>query len=96
MMDTNFLKLLYHHLDERQVNNIYENALQDIDYLKATELEKECYKQYENLNLSAEQRKVIEKWVDAIQFQDSSYTAVAFRMGMQCCFSLLWELAGLK
>lgn len=95
MLDTNFLKLLYHHLDERQSNNIYENVLQDINYLKTTELEKECYKQYENLSLSAEQKKVIEKWIDAIQTQNSAYTAVAFQLGMQCCFSLLVQLVNL-
>lgn len=96
MLDTDFFKLLYHHLDERQSNNIYENVLRDINYLKATELEKECYKQYENLILSAEQKKLIGKWIDAIQTQNSAYTAVAFQLGMPCCFSLLLELVDLK
>ena len=27
--------------------------------------------------------------------QEAAYTAVAFRMGMQCCFSLLMQLADL-
>lgn len=42
--------------------------------------------QYQQLNLSDEQRKVITQWIDAIQAQESAYTEVVFRMGMQCFF----------
>lgn len=51
--------------------------------------------QYKKLNLSDEQRKVITQWIDAIQAQESAYTAVVFRMGMQFCFSLLTQLVDL-
>lgn len=57
--------------------------------------ENKLNEQYKNLGLSDEQRKVIMQWIDAIQAQDSAYTAVVFRMGMQCCFSLLMQLADL-
>ena len=52
--------------------------------------------QYDNLDLSDEQRKVINHWIDAIHAQDEAYTTVVFRMAMQCCFALLLELADLK
>ena len=33
------------------------------------------------------------QWTDAIQAQESAYTAVVFRIDMQLCFSLLMQLA---
>ena len=57
--------------------------------------ENKINEQDQQLNLSDEQRKVIMQWIDAIQAQESAYTAVVFRMGMQCCFSLLMQLADL-
>ena len=35
------------------------------------------------------------QWIDAIHVQEAAYIIVAFRMGMQCCFSLLMPLADL-
>ena len=55
--------------------------------------EKERNEQYKKLDLSYEQRKVIMQWINAIQAQESAYTAVVFRMGIQLCFSLLMQLA---
>ena len=43
--------------------------------------------QYDTLDLSDDQRKVIRSWIDAIHAQEAAYTAVVFRMGMQCCFA---------
>lgn len=48
------------------------------------------------LNLSEEQCKTIENWVDAVSATNSAYSSVTFRMGMHCCFSLLRQLADLK
>lgn len=95
MMDMDFFQLLYNHLEERHYNNFYQNAKQDADYLKATMLENELSDQYEKLNLSNEQRNVIMQWIAAIHSQEAAYTVVAFRIGMQCCFSLLMQLADL-
>lgn len=95
MMDMDFFQLLYNHLEERRYNNICQNAKQDTNYLKATMLENELNAEYENLNLSDEQRNVIMQWIGAIHAQEAAYTVVAFRMGMQCCFSLLVQLADL-
>lgn len=96
MIDMDIFQLLYNHLEERHYNNICHNAKQDANYLKATTLENELNDQYENLDLSDEQRKVINHWIDAIHAQDEAYTTVVFRMAMQCCFALLLKLADLK
>ena len=95
-MNHNFFNLLYHYLEERQYNNISQNVRKDADYLKATHQEQKLRSQYENLNLSDDQQTVILDWTDAITDQNEAYTAVVFRMAMQCCFSLLLELADLK
>ncbi len=95
MIDMDIFQLLYNHLEERHYNNIYHNAKQDANYLKATMLENELNDQYENLDLSDEQKNVIMQWIDAIHAQETAYTVVAFRMGMQYCFSLLMQLADL-
>ena len=88
-------QLLYNHLEERHYNNFYQNAKQDAHYLKATMLENELNDQYEKLDLSDEQKNIIMQWIDAIHAQEAAYTVVAFRMGMQCCFSLLMQLSDL-
>ena len=95
MMDMDFFQLLYNHLEERHYNNFYQNAKQDAHYLKATMLENELNDQYEKLDLSDEQKNIIMQWIDAIHAQEADYSVVAFRMGMQCCFSLLMQLADL-
>ena len=95
-MNIDFWNLLYNHLEERRYGNFYQNAIQDADYLKASQQEQELCSQYESLNLSDDQRKVILNWIDAITAQNEAYTAVVFRMAMQCCFALLLELADLK
>lgn len=59
-------------------------------------LEEKLNDQYNNLDLSDDQRKVIRSWIDAIHAQEAAYTAVVFRMRMQCCFALFLELADLK
>ena len=55
-----------------------------------------CAPSMKVLILSDDQRKVILNWIDAITAQNDAYTAVVFRMAMQCCFVLLLELADLK
>ena len=95
-MNIDFWNLLYNYLEERRYDNFHQNAMQDADYLKFSKQEQELYSQYENLNLSDEQRKVILNWIDAITVQNEAYTAIVFRMAIQCCFSLLLELADLK
>ena len=94
-MDNDFWNLLFNHLEERRYNNVCQNAKQDVDYLKATQLEQELSNCYDKLDLSDEQRNVIDRWVDAIQAQEATYSIIVFRMGMQCCFSLLMQLADL-
>ncbi len=96
MKDMDFFNPLHTYLTERQTNNIYENLKQDKDYLNATNLEEELSNQYERPDLSNEQRKVIDTWIDTIHAQDEAYTAVVFRMAVRYCFLLFLELADLK
>ena len=86
-------QLFLNYLTERHHNNIYQNIQQDADYLETTLKESELNEQYKKLDLSDEQQKVITQWIDAIQAQNSAYTAVVFRMGTQLCFFLLIQLA---
>ena len=95
MMNIDIFQLFFNYLEERPYNNIHQNVKQDADYLEATTRENELNEQYKRLNLSDEQHKVITQWMDAIQAQNSAYTSVVFRMGMQLCFSLLMQLADL-
>ena len=95
MMNIDIFQLFFNYLEERPYNNIHQNVKQDADYLEATTRENELNEQYKRLNLSDEQHKVITQCMDAIQAQNSAYTSVVFRMGMQLCFSLLMQLADL-
>ena len=95
MMNMDIFQLFFNYLEERPYNNIHQNVKRDVDYLEATMKENELNEQYKKLNLSAEQQKIITQWIDAIQAQNSAYTTVVFRMGMQLCFSLLMQLANL-
>lgn len=95
MMNMDIFQLFINYLEERPCNNIHQNVKQYADYLEATMKENELNEQYKALNVSDEQHKIITQWIDAIQAQESAYTAVVFRMGMQFCFSLLMQLADL-
>ncbi len=92
-MSMDIFQLFFNYLEERTYNNIYQNVKQDADYLEASVLENELNQQYKALDLSEEQRLVITRWIEAIQAQESAYTAVVFHMGMQFCFSLLMQLS---
>ncbi len=92
MMNLDIFQLFFNYLEERPYNNVYQNIKQDADYLEAATKETELSQQFKELDLSNEQRKIIMRWTDAIQAQESAYTAVVFRMGMQLCFSLLMQL----
>lgn len=96
MCDTDFSQLLIYASGRTGHNNVYQNLQQDTEYLDATAEEAELCEQYENLDLSKEQRNIIKKWIARIHAQNAAYTSVVFRMAMQCCFSLLMQLADLK
>lgn len=91
----NFFQLVQYYLEERLSNNIHANLKRDTDYLKASQQEKELCNQYEKLDLTVEQRQVINEWIDAIHAQECAYTAVVFRMAMQYGFSILLKLTDL-
>ena len=96
MMDTDFFRLLYTHLEEREFHNVCQNLKQDEEYLEASREEAELCSRFESLDLPKEQRKTIMQWTEAIHAQNAAYTSVVFRMTMQCCFSLLMQLADLR
>jgi len=82
----NIFQLFFNHLEERPYNNIYQNVKQDADYLEATIQENEPSKQYKKLDFSEKQQKIVMQWIEAIQAQESAYTAVIFRMGINSVF----------
>lgn len=94
-MNMDIFQLFFNYLEERPYNNMHQNVKQDADYLESMMLENKLNDQYQQLNLSDKQRKIILQWIDTIQAQESAYTAVIFRMGMQFSFSLLLQLADL-
>lgn len=96
MTDMNFFKLIQYHLEEREYNNVSDNLMKDKDYLKASKHQKELFDKYKNLDLSSEQRKVMNELIDAIHSQECAYTAVVFRMAVQYGFSIIWELLDMK
>lgn len=96
MLDTDFFDLLLAHLEERSFHNVREYLMQNEDYQDASKKENELYMDYQNLNLSKEQCQTVERLIDAITAQNAAQTSIVFRMGMQCCFSLLVQLADLK
>lgn len=96
MKNTDFIQLLCAHLEERPFNNVYEQLKQDEEYQEALQAENMLFEQYEGLRLLEEQRKIIEQWTDAIHTKNAAYSMVIFRMEIQCCFSLLMELADLR
>lgn len=96
MIGKEIFDLLYTHLEERPVNNLCDQLDFDADYQEAKTKECELNQQYENLNLPKEQCKIIEQWAESITARNAAYSAVVFRMGMQCCYSLMMQLANLK
>lgn len=96
MIETEIFDLLYTYLEERTVNSVGNRLNSDADYQDAMTKECELYQKYESLNLPKEQCLIIEEWTDAITARYAAYSAVVFRMGLQCCFSLLMQLADLK
>lgn len=96
MIDTEIFDLLYTHLEERTVNSVRDHLNSDADYQDAMTKECELYQKYESLNLPKEQCLIIEEWADAITARNAAYSAVVFRMGMQCCFSLIMQLVDVK
>lgn len=94
--DTDFFKLLYNHLNERPINNAFEQLKQDEHYQEASRAECEIAKKCSNMELTEKQQKAVEEWIDCVHAESAAYSMVVFRMGMQCCFSLIMQLADLK
>lgn len=93
MMPHDFFELLYSYMNKRSSDNIQAQLKKDSTYQYAIEKETESYPKYENLNLPEEQNKMIKEYIDSIYNTNSAYSQVLFCIRVQCCFSLLSELA---
>lgn len=62
-MNMDAFQLFFNYLEERPYNNSHQNVKQDANYLEATMKENELSVQYQQLNLSDEQHKVITQWM---------------------------------
>lgn len=82
MINTEIFDLLYNYPEERPVNNVLNQLHSDNDYQQASTEENKLSEQYESLNLSDEQRRIINQWVESITAKNAAYSAVVFRMGM--------------
>lgn len=85
-MNMDIFQLFFNYLEERSYNNIHQNVKQDANYLDATIQENKLLSNTNNLTYQDEQRKIIMQWTDAIQAQESAYTAVVFRMSSSSVF----------
>ena len=88
MMNMDIFQLFFNYLEERLYSKIYQNMKQDDERNRTQSA-------IQRIGFIGRTEKIIIQWTDAIQAQESAYTAVGFRLGMQCCFSLLMELADL-
>jgi len=64
MMDTDFFKLLYTHLEEREFHNVCQNLKQDEEYLEASREEAEFCSRFESLDLPKEPKETIRQRED--------------------------------
>ena len=64
------------------------NLKQDTEHLQGCKVEEEFSEQYDQLNLTVEQNKVISHWIDSIHTKEFAYNAVVFRLTVQYGFSI--------
>ncbi len=62
MMDTDFFKLFYTHLEEREFHNVCQNLKQDEGYLEASKEEDMLHSRFKSLALPKEQKETIRQW----------------------------------
>ena len=96
MINADIFDYIYNYLDDCPEGNITDHLDSDSRYQNALSAERAFAEQYNLLDLTEEQRSVINKWVDSMQATNAAYSTAMFRLGMQSCFSLLMQLAGRK
>lgn len=96
MINADIFESIYNYLEELPEGNIASQLDGDSRYQNALSAERVLAEQYKSLDLTEEQRSVIDKWVDSMQATSAAYSTVLFRLGMQSCFSLLMQLADKK
>ena len=83
-------------MEEESLENFYEQIESDSTYQSTTLHEQKCQHEYEVLELSPNQKFIIEKWIDAIGSKYNVCAVFYYKLGMKHFFSLLRQLAGLK
>ncbi len=97
MIKENFFEIFYTYLEEQCGTGVVAEQLdKDETYQKALEEEHAFYEMYKNLDLTDEQRAIVDQWGDSVQATNAAYSMAVFRLGMQSCFSLMMQLAGLS
>lgn len=96
MINADIFDYIYNYLDDCPQDNLNDHLDSDSRYQNALSAERVFAEQYNLLDLTEEQRSVIDKWVDSIQATNAAYSMAMFRLGMQSCFSLLMQLADKK
>ena len=94
MINADIFDSIYNYLEDRPENNLSDYLSRDKRYQNALSKGRSFAEQYQTLDLTEEQRSVIDKWVDSIQATNAAYSTALFRLGMQSCFSLLAQLSG--
>ncbi len=74
MMDTDFFKLFYTHLEEREFHNVCQNLKQDEEYLEASKEEDMLHSRFKSLALPKEQKETIRQLLNIKFFLLSSIT----------------------
>lgn len=96
MIKEDFFNYFYIYLEEQCEGSVVATQLEKDDvYQKALAEEHALYEQYKALDLTDEQRAIIDQWGDSVQATNAAYSMAVFRLGMQSCFSLMMRLAGL-
>lgn len=97
MIKENFFDYFYTYLEEQCEGSVVAAQLEkDEVYQKALAAEHALYEQYKSLDLTDEQRAIVDQWGDSVQATNAAYSMAVFRLGMQSCFSLMMRLAGLS
>lgn len=91
MKDIDFLELIFSYRSEMDSGGFQELLNEDAEYQKTLEAQKLIAKECEGIELTEEERKLVEWWSDEAH-NGSIYARVAYRMGVMDGFLLLRQL----
>ena len=73
-------------------NNLDEAVEKDKDYQEALAQQQEAFDMLDELGLTAEQKKAVDRVIAANNHTGAVYGAVAYRCGMEDGIKLVWEM----